>query len=47
VVQVSLGKNIRPYSKRAGGVTQVVEYLHRKCEALNFNPSTEKKKSVV
>jgi hypothetical protein len=40
----------RPYLEknltqtRAGGVVQVVEYLPSKCEALNSNPSTAKKK---
>jgi hypothetical protein len=31
-------------AKRAGGVTQVIEHLLSKHEALNANPSTTKKK---
>jgi hypothetical protein len=33
-----------PTPKKAGRVAQVVEHLPRKCEALNSNPSTAKKK---
>jgi hypothetical protein len=32
-----------PTQNRAGGVTQVVEHLPHKCEALSSNPSTAKK----
>jgi hypothetical protein len=48
-VQADLGINTRPYlknnkTKRAGGVTQVVEYLPSKCKVLSSNPSTKKKR---
>jgi hypothetical protein len=33
-----------PPQKGAGGVAQAVKCLPRKCEALNLNPSTAKKK---
>jgi hypothetical protein len=50
-VQADLGINTRPYlknnkTKRAGGVTQVVEYLPSKCKVLSSNPSTKKKGKV-
>jgi hypothetical protein len=32
------------YNSGAGGVTQMVEHLSSKCEALNLNPSTTKTK---
>jgi hypothetical protein len=35
------------YVTRAGGVTQVVEHLPSKCEALSSNPITTKKKKSV
>jgi hypothetical protein len=35
-----------PMQKRADGVTQVVERLPSKCQALSLNPSTTKKKKV-
>jgi hypothetical protein len=41
---------VRPYlkkkksQKRAGGVTQAIEHLLSKCEALNSNPKTTTKK---
>jgi hypothetical protein len=43
VVQASLGKNLRPYLKRAkakrgGGMPQVVEHLPSKLETLSSNP---------
>jgi hypothetical protein len=49
MVQVVARKNIRPYwksnyGKRPGGVTEVVELLPSKCEALSSSPSTDKNK---
>jgi hypothetical protein len=46
----SIQKFVRPYleknhhKSRAGGVTQMVEFLPSKLEALSSNPSTRKKK---
>jgi hypothetical protein len=38
-------------AKRAGGIAQMMECLHKKCEALSSNPSTpknlKKKKNLV
>jgi hypothetical protein len=34
---------IKKKDKRAGGVTQVVEHLFSKCEALSLNPISAKK----
>jgi hypothetical protein len=47
--QASLGKNQDPISKitrakSAGGITQAVQHLPKKCEALSSNPSTIKNK---
>jgi hypothetical protein len=50
-VQAGIGKNLRPYlkklpkAKQAGGVDQVVGYLHSKREALSSNPSIAKTKN--
>jgi hypothetical protein len=45
-----LGHKMRSYhknnQKRAGKVTQVVEHLPSKCEALSSTPSTSKKTQV-
>jgi hypothetical protein len=31
----------------AGGVAQIAEYLHSKCDTLNSNPSTTKKENTM
>jgi dihydroxyacid dehydratase/phosphogluconate dehydratase len=52
VVQAGLGKKLDPMSKitrvkRAGGVTQVIEYLPSKNKILSSNPSTTQKKKKL
>jgi hypothetical protein len=51
VGQASPGKMLRFISKIirakwAGGMSQVVEHLPTKCEALSSNPNTTKKKKM-
>jgi hypothetical protein len=49
--QQDLSSEMRLYlknkAKRAGGLPQVVEYFHNKCEILSSNPSSTKKKYYI
>jgi hypothetical protein len=43
----SLDSILKKHKKRAGEVAQMVECLSSKCETLNLNPSTTKKKCTL
>jgi hypothetical protein len=45
--QIFLSLFLLKPSKMAGGVTQVVEQLPTKCEALSSNPNSAKKSTML